>query len=153
LQVFLERIVCSINQIATTLKDYTQNTLQLWQTVRKPIKQRVATKQHGVRSSSADSCMRKKTQTTPVTPMTRYQTVHEPVPLMENLENYSLFLEELRNEYALIVEQCAPKISKHFTKMTQVINEGNSYEFPSTDIHKAVILRFILNEPTFCHLI
>jgi hypothetical protein len=37
--------------------------------------------------------------------------------------------------------------------MTQVINEGNSYEFPSTDIHKAVILRLILNDTTFSHLI
>jgi len=62
-------------------------------------------------------------------------------------------LEELRNEYILIIEQCAPKISKHFTKMTQVINEGNSYEFPSVDIHKAVILKLILNDTTFSHLI
>lgn len=37
--------------------------------------------------------------------------------------------------------------------MTQVINEGNSYEFPSVDIHKAVILRLILNDSTFSHLI
>ena len=77
----------------------------------------------------------------------------KPVPLLENLENYQLFLEEMRNEYYLIVEQCAPKISKHFTKLTQVINEGNSYEFPSVDIHKAVILRLILNEPDFNSLI
>jgi len=53
----------------------------------------------------------------------------------------------------LIVQQCAPKISKHFTKLTQVINEGNSYEFPSIDIHKAVILRLIMNEPDFNSLI
>jgi hypothetical protein len=29
--------------------------------------------------------------------------VLRPVPLMENLENYQLFLEEMRNEYYLIV--------------------------------------------------
>jgi len=55
----------------------------------------------------------------------------------------------MRNEYYLIVQQCAPKISKHFTRLTQVINEGNSYEFPSYDIHKAVILSLIMNEPDF----
>lgn len=59
----------------------------------------------------------------------------------------------MRNEYYLIVQQCAPKISKHFTKITQVINEGNSYEFPSVDIHKAVILRLIFNDQEFCKLI
>jgi len=37
--------------------------------------------------------------------------------------------------------------------MTQVINEGNSYEFPSVDIHKAVIVRLILNDNTFSQLI
>jgi len=79
--------------------------------------------------------------------------VKEPVPLIDNLESYQLFLEEMRNEYYLIVQQCAPKISKHFTKLTQVINEGNSYEFPSIDIHKAVILRLIMNEPDFNSLI
>jgi hypothetical protein len=56
----------------------------------------------------------------------------------------------MRNEYYLIVKQCAPKISSHFTKITQVINEGNSYEFPSYDIHKAVILRLIFNDTDFC---
>ena len=74
----------------------------------------------------------------------------QPVPLLDNIENYLLFLEEMRNEYYLIVQQCAPKISSHFTKITQVINEGNSYEFPSFDIHKAVILRLIFNDPDFC---
>jgi hypothetical protein len=69
----------------------------------------------------------------------------QPVPLVENIQNYQLFLEEMRDEYYLIVEQCAPKISQHFTKITQVISEGNSYEFPSIDIHKAVILRLMFN--------
>ena len=77
----------------------------------------------------------------------------QPLPLMPNLASYKLFLEELRNEYYLIVQQCAPKISKHFTKITQVINEGNSYEFPSVDIHKAVILRLIFNDPHFCKVL
>lgn len=72
---------------------------------------------------------------------------------MGHVESYQLFLEELRNEYSLIMEQCAPKISKHFTRMTQVINEGNSYEFPSGDIHRAVLLRLILNDPAFAHLV
>jgi hypothetical protein len=72
--------------------------------------------------------------------------VQEPVSLLDNLESYCSFLEEIRNEYLLIVQQCAPKISKHFTKLTQVINQGQSYEFPSVDIHKAVILRLIFND-------
>ena len=59
----------------------------------------------------------------------------------------------MRNEFDLIVQRCAPKISKHFTKITQVINHGNSYEFPSVDIHKAVILRLIFNDQDFCRLI
>jgi hypothetical protein len=34
----------------------------------------------------------------------RFKAVFKPVPLMDNLENYQLFLEEMRNEYYLIVE-------------------------------------------------
>lgn len=62
-----------------------------------------------------------------------------PKPLIENIEGYTKFLEEVKSEYSLILFNSAEKISKHFTKMTAVINEGNSYEFPSIEIHKAVI--------------
>ena len=46
----------------------------------------------------------------------------------------------------MIIKNCAPKISKHFTKLTSIINENNQYEFPSVEIHKAVIDRLILND-------
>jgi hypothetical protein len=45
-----------------------------------------------------------------------------------------------------IIDTCAPKISKHFTKLTAVIVENTQYEFPSTEIHKAVISKLILND-------
>jgi len=44
------------------------------------------------------------------------------------------------------MQNCAPKISKHFTKLTAVIVENTQYEFPSTEIHKAVISKLILND-------
>jgi hypothetical protein len=44
------------------------------------------------------------------------------------------------------MKNCAPVISKHFTTLTSVINEGNSYEFPSADLHKAIINKLILND-------
>jgi hypothetical protein len=57
-----------------------------------------------------------------------------------------LFLEEVKQKYLFIIKECAAMISKHFTSLTSVINEGNSYEFPSTDLHKAIINKLILNE-------
>ena len=47
------------------------------------------------------------------------------------------------------MKNCAPKISKHFTKLTAVIVENTQYEFPSTEIHKAVISKLILNDQKF----
>ena len=47
------------------------------------------------------------------------------------------------------MQSCAQEISKHFTSMTSVINEGNSYEFPSLDLHKAIINKLILNDTVF----
>lgn len=47
------------------------------------------------------------------------------------------------------MENCAPNISKYFTDLTSVINEGNSYEFPSKDLHKAIIHKLILNDRNF----
>ena len=52
---------------------------------------------------------------------------------------------------------CAPKISKHFTKLTAVIVENTQYEFPSIEIHKAVISKLILNDERYfkllvCHM-
>jgi hypothetical protein len=47
------------------------------------------------------------------------------------------------------MKTCAPKISKHFTKLTAVIVENTQYEFPSTEIHKAVISKLILNDQKY----
>lgn len=44
------------------------------------------------------------------------------------------------------MKQCAGVVSKHFTAMTAVIIEGNSYEFPSIDLHKAIINKLIMND-------
>lgn len=56
------------------------------------------------------------------------------------------FLQEIQIKYNFIMKNCAPVISKHFTNLTSVINEGNSYEFPSADLHKAIINKLILND-------
>ena len=42
------------------------------------------------------------------------------------------------------MKTCADKVSKYFTELTSVIDEGNRYEFPSKDIHKAIISKLIL---------
>ena len=47
-----------------------------------------------------------------------------PKPLLGNVDKYQKFLEELRSQYLFILKTCAPKISKHFTKLTAVIIEG-----------------------------
>lgn len=52
-------------------------------------------------------------------------------PLLKNVGNYTLFLQNVICHYNLIIKQYAPAISRHFTEMTKVIKEGNSYEFPS----------------------
>jgi len=65
------------------------------------------------------------------------------------VDEYSEFLEDVQNHYHFIMKQCAPKISQLFTEMTSVINEGNSYEFPSIEIHKAIIVKLIFNEKNF----
>jgi hypothetical protein len=44
------------------------------------------------------------------------------------------------------MKTCASVVSKHFTSMTAVIIEGNSYEFPSVDLHKAIINKLIIND-------
>lgn len=51
------------------------------------------------------------------------------------------------------MKQCAPTVSKHFTNLTAVINDGNSYEFPSNDLHRSIINKLITNDKThFKHL-
>ena len=55
-------------------------------------------------------------------------------------------LQEIQNQYIYIMKTCAPMVSKHFTNMTSVIVEGNSYEFPSNELHKAIINKLILND-------
>lgn len=44
------------------------------------------------------------------------------------------------------MKHCAGIVSKHFTNMTAVIIEGNSYEFPSLELHKAIINKLIMND-------
>jgi hypothetical protein len=44
------------------------------------------------------------------------------------------------------MKNCAKIVSKQFTNMTSVIIEGNSYEFPSDELHKAIINKLILND-------
>ena len=68
---------------------------------------------------------------------------------MSCIDRYTQFLDELRTQYILIMTNCAPKISKHFTKLTAVIVENTQYEFPSTEIHKAVISKLILNDERY----
>lgn len=67
-------------------------------------------------------------------------------PLLKNLPNYTTFLQNVICHYNLIIKQYAPAISKHFTEMTKVIKEGNSYEFPSQDIHRTIINKLIMND-------
>ena len=66
--------------------------------------------------------------------------------MLKNIEAYMQFLQEIQLKYNFIMKTCAPVISKHFTNLTSVINEGNSYEFPSADLHKAIINKLILND-------
>ena len=66
--------------------------------------------------------------------------------LLKNLPNYTLFLQNVICHYNLIIKQYAPAISRHFTEMTKVIKEGNSYEFPSQDIHRTIINKLIMND-------
>jgi len=44
------------------------------------------------------------------------------------------------------MKNCATTVSKHFTNMTSVMVQGNSYEFPSIELHKAIINKLILND-------
>ena len=66
--------------------------------------------------------------------------------LITHYQDYITFLHVVQDKYQTIMNQCAMKISKHFTDITSVINEGNSYEFPSPELHKAIINKLILND-------
>lgn len=44
--------------------------------------------------------------------------------MLESIKSYSKFLTELYDQYVLIMKTCAPKISKHFTRLTAVIVEN-----------------------------
>lgn len=68
---------------------------------------------------------------------------------MTCIDSYIQFLDKLRRQYIHIMNNCAPKISKHFTKLTAVIVENTQYEFPSAEIHKAVISKLILNDERY----
>ncbi len=67
-------------------------------------------------------------------------------PLIPNIDAYMRFLQEVQSKYLFIMKTCAVVVSKHFTTMTAVIIEGNSYEFPSIDLHKAIINKLIMND-------
>jgi hypothetical protein len=49
-------------------------------------------------------------------------------------------------KYNFIMKTCAPAISQHFTSLTSVINEGNSYEFPSAELHREILNKMIWND-------
>ena len=66
--------------------------------------------------------------------------------VLQNIDNNTTFLYTMIDRYQFIMNKCAPAVSKHFTNLTSVINEGNSYEFPSADIHKAIINKLILHD-------
>ncbi len=51
-----------------------------------------------------------------------------------------------------ILKKCSVSISKQFTDLTSVINEGNSYEFPSSEIHKAIINKLLFQDKDFAKL-
>ena len=73
---------------------------------------------------------------------------------MKNVQNYTSFLQNIIFHYKLIVKQYAQLISCHFTEMTKVIKEGNSYEFPSVDIHRTIIDKLIIQDQgLFKHLL
>ena len=59
------------------------------------------------------------------------------------------FLNEIKTKYEYIMTKCAPIISDHFTKLTSVINEGNSYQFPSKELHQAILHKLILQDHDF----
>ena len=67
-------------------------------------------------------------------------------PLVKHIDEYIKFLTEVQSKYIFIMKQCAPLVSKHFTTLTSVIIEGNSYEFPSNELHKAIINKLIMND-------
>lgn len=75
--------------------------------------------------------------------------VLRPKPLLECIDKYTQFLRDLREQYLMIMQNCAPKISKHFTKLTAVIVENTQYEFPSIEIHKAIISKLIINDTKY----
>ena len=64
-------------------------------------------------------------------------------PLLPNLQSYSKLLNDIICHYSFIIQKYALAISNHFTRMTKVIN-GNTYEFPSQDMHRTIINKLIL---------
>lgn len=67
------------------------------------------------------------------------------VPLLSNLVNYHKFINIIICNYNFIIKTYAQAISTHFTRMTKVIN-GNSYEFPSQDMHRTIINKLVMND-------
>lgn len=73
------------------------------------------------------------------------KTMIKFAPLAGNYANYCNFLKDVACYYNLIINTYAKQISSHFTRMTRVIN-GNSYEFPSVDMHRTIINKLIMND-------
>jgi len=163
LQVFLEKIISSISQIAETHRLYSEKTLCLWNEERVPIEATLSTQgqidlanSKSKNQGTETSLLITKKNNQPAEIVAgkaaqqeseqQFHIVMTPKPLLENIESYNQFFEEVLDEFDLIIHNCAAKISKHFTKLTAVINENNQYEFPSVEIHKSVIDRLILND-------
>eukprot|EP00347_Sterkiella_histriomuscorum_P000882 403374161 len=156
LQVFLEIIIDCIGQISHQIKRLTKNELKLWK--EKVTVVRKTTVPQLQRSSSVDSGLLITTNNTQNQNDMFQRSKLKPSqddmveiqikfkPLLKNIDAYMKFLQEIQNKYIFIMKTCAVTVSKHFTNLTSVIIEGNSYEFPSIDLHKAIINKLIMND-------
>ena len=159
LQIFLEKIIACIGQISLQMKNLAKNDLQLWKeyktVIRKPATlQRSASAESGLLITTTCTQQQDKLQgANDVKNRVLRPQIEESFnisvrfkPLLTNIDAYIKFLSEVHSKYLFIMKQCAQTVSKHFTSMTAVIIEGNSYEFPSTELHKAIINKLILND-------
>ena len=86
-----------------------------------------------MRSTSADSNLL-ITNKTGSSAAHRKQNVCETIvvkfkSLNGHVSEYTQLLEEIQNYYWKIMKKCSPMISKQFTNLTSVINEGNSVSY------------------------
>jgi hypothetical protein len=160
LQIFLEKIIACIGQISLQIKNLAKNDLQLWKeyktVIRKPtLLQRSSSADSGLLITTTSSIQDKNNAATTAEMKSRLMRpqIEESFnisvrfkPLLSSIESYYRFIQDVQSKYMFIMKTCAITVSKHFTSMTAVIIEGNSYEFPSLDLHKAIISKLIMND-------